>query len=146
MRAPGPRGHFLLGSLPAVRRDPLQLLLQSFHDYGDVVRFRFGPMTAHLVSAPAFVQQVLVDRQASYGKNTRGYNNLRYVLGNGLLTAQGEVWKRHRRIAQPAFHKHRIAGFAESMVRAAEDAVLRLEPRRGAEVDLSAECCRSGPV
>ena len=120
-RAPGPRGHPLLGSLPMVRRDPLRVFTQSFAEYGDVVRFRFGPLVAHLVSSPSGVNHVLAENNKNYGKQTRGYAALRYVLGNGLLTSEGEFWKRQRRIAQPAFHRQRIGGFARAMVRASED-------------------------
>jgi len=125
--APGPRGHPLLGSLPLVRRDPIRVFLQSFRDYGDVVRFRFGPLVAHLVSSPAGVNHVLAENNKNYGKQTRGYAALRYVLGNGLLTSEGEFWKRQRRIAQPAFHRQRIASFAAAMVRAAEECCEKLE-------------------
>jgi cytochrome P450 len=140
--APGPRGHPLLGSLPRARRDPIALFMKSFRDYGEVVRFRFGPKVAHLVSSPAGVNHVLAENNKNYGKQTRGYRNLRYVLGNGLLTSEGETWKRQRRIAQPAFHRQRIAGFAQTMVRAAEEAAADLEPRRGLEVDLHHEMMR----
>ncbi|HET7786576.1 MAG TPA: cytochrome P450 [Myxococcales bacterium] len=141
-RAPGPRGHLLLGSLPEVRRDPIRMFLEAFHAYGDVVRFRFGPMVGHLVSSPAGVNHVLAENNKNYGKRTRGYRNLRYVLGNGLLTSEGEFWKRQRRIAQPAFHRQRIAGFAGAMVRAAEEAAASLEARRGADVDMHQEMMR----
>ena len=116
--------------------------MDSFRDYGEVVRLRFGPMIAHLVSSPAGVAHVLAENNKNYGKQTRGYRNLRYVLGNGLLTSEGETWKRQRRIAQPAFHRQRIAGFATTMVRAAEDATAGLESRRGHEVDVHHEMMR----
>ena len=140
--APGPRGHPLLGSLPRARRDPIALFMDSFRDYGEVVRFRFGSMVGHLVSSPAGVNHVLAENNKNYGKQTRGYRNLRYVLGNGLLTSEGETWKRQRRIAQPAFHRQRIAGFAQAMVRAAEDAAADLESRRGLEIDMHHEMMR----
>jgi len=140
--APGPRGHPLLGSLPRVRRDPISLFMDSFRDYGEVVRFRFGPMVAHLISSPAGANHVLAENNKNYGKQTRGYRNLRYVLGNGLLTSEGEAWRRQRRIAQPAFHRQRIAGFAQTMVRAAEDVASDLESRRGREIDMHHEMMR----
>src|SRR5437870_9383774 len=129
--APGPRGHPLLGSLPRARRDPIALFMDSFRDYGEVVRFRFGSMVGHLVSSPAGVNHVLAENNKNYGKQTRGYESLRYVLGNGLLTSEGDFWKRQRRIAQPAFHRSRIASFAQTMVRAASATAARLETRRG---------------
>jgi cytochrome P450 len=141
-KAPGPRGHLLLGSLPRARRDPIRLFVESFREYGDVVRFRFGPMIGHLISSPAGVNHVLAENNRNYGKQTRGYRNLRYVLGNGLLTSEGEFWKRQRRIAQPAFHRQRIAGFATAMVRAAEEAAQRLSARRGEIVDAHHEMMR----
>jgi cytochrome P450 len=140
--APGPRGHPLLGSLPRARRDPISLFMDSFRDYGEVVRFHFGPMVAHLISSPAGAIHVLAENNKNYGKQTRGYRNLRYVLGNGLLTSEGEAWRRQRRIAQPAFHRQRIAGFAQTMVRAAEDVASDLESRRGREIDMHHEMMR----
>jgi cytochrome P450 len=116
--------------------------MSSFRDYGEVVRFRFGPMVAHLVSSPEGIHHVLAENNRNYGKQTRGYRNLRYILGNGLLTSEGETWKRQRRIAQPAFHRQRVAGFAAAMVRAAEHATAGLESRRGSEVDLHHEMMR----
>ena len=140
--APGPRGHPLLGSLPDVRRDPIRLFVDSFRRYGDVVRFRFGPMVAHLISAPAGVNHVLAENHRNYGKQTRGYRNLRYVLGNGLLTSEGDLWKRQRRIAQPAFHRQRIAGFGATMARTAREAAQSLSARRGQTIDLHHEMMR----
>jgi cytochrome P450 len=141
MLAPGPKGQLLLGSLPAARRDPLRLFLGGFNEFGDVVRFRFGPMTAHLVSGPAGVNHVLAENNKNYGKQTRGFKNLRRVLGNGLLTAEGDFWKRQRRIAQPAFHRERISSFGATMVRAAERSAGRLEQTR-APVDVAEEMMR----
>ena len=129
--APGPPGHFFLGSLPDARRDPIGLFLGARQQYGDLVRFRFGPMTAHLVASPAGVNQVLAENNKSYGKKTRGFDQLRLILGNGLLTAEGELWKRQRRIAQPAFHRQRIASFAQTMVRASEECAARWEKTTG---------------
>jgi len=140
--APGPRGHPFLGSLPEVRRDPIGLFLESFRRYGEVVRFRFGPKIAHLISGPAGINHVLAENHRNYGKQTRGYRNLRYVLGNGLLTSEGDLWKRQRRIAQPAFHRQKIAGFGETMVRAARETAEALAARRGETVDLHHEIMR----
>src|SRR5688572_6150988 len=77
----------LLGLYPELRRDPLATLTDLARQ-GPVVRFRAGPMRFVLVSGPDEVEQVLVTRSKSYGKTTRGYDVLRLVLGNGLVTSQ----------------------------------------------------------
>jgi cytochrome P450 len=118
--APGPRGHFLVGVLPELRRDPLALLTRLAREYGDVVHFRAGPIDVHLVTDPAGVQHVLQDNNRNYGKQTRGFQKLRLVLGQGLLTSEGDFWRRQRRIAQPGFHKEKIRRFADQMTRATE--------------------------
>src|SRR5207248_10627132 len=141
-RAPGPFGHPVLGSLPEARRDPLRLFMRAFREHGEVVRFRFGPLAAHLVSSPAGVNHILAENNKNYGKQTRGYAALRYVLGNGLLTSEGDFWKRQRRIGQPAFHRQRIAGFASAMVRAAEECSEKLAQSRGQTVDVHHEMMR----
>ena len=88
--------------------------------HGDVVRLRFGGITGHLISDPERVRGVLQERHRLYSTATRGFLKLRLVLGLGLLTAEGESWLRNRRIAQPAFARRRLEGFAERMAAAGE--------------------------
>lgn len=142
--APGPRSLKPLGLLGEVRRAPLRLFAESFERYGDVSRLRFGNIGAHLVRGPANVQHILQTHSRNYGKQTRGFEMLRLILGQGLLTSEGDFWLRQRRIAQPAFHRTRIAGFALEMGRAAEESAGRLEraARTGAIVDVAAEMMR----
>ncbi len=85
---------------------------------GDVVCLKFPGRTGFLLRHPDQIKQVLVDDHKKFGKNTHGYNMLRIALGDGLVTSQGEHWRRQRRIAQPAFHHQRIAAFGEVMTKA----------------------------
>jgi cytochrome P450 len=111
-----PKAHFLLGHLPELSRDHLGFVLDTARRYGDFVPLKFGRRTTVLLSNPRDVEDVLVTRQRNF---TKGYfyRILGTLLGNGLLTSEGEFWLRQRRLAQPAFHRERINGYAEAMVR-----------------------------
>ncbi|MSP74457.1 MAG: cytochrome P450 [Myxococcales bacterium] len=109
-------GDPVLGNIRAVMRDTLGFLVKAQTEHGDVVRCDFGPMVAHLVSSPSGVRHVLQDNHRAYDKQTRGYLKLRGLLGQGLLTSEGDFWKRQRRIAQPAFHREHLASFADRFV------------------------------
>jgi cytochrome P450 len=116
--APLFRGHPILGAGPLFRTRPIQRLFEITEACGDVARLRFPvkPRIAHLLRHPDHVRHVLVDNAKNYGKQTRGYAKLRGILGSGLVTSEGDFWKRQRRIANPAFHRERIARFSELMV------------------------------
>jgi cytochrome P450 len=119
-RAPGPRGHPLIGNLVAFRRDVLGLLLESRRRFGDVVRFTLGPMLIHLVSHPDHVRQVLVTHQHHYNKATRSTAKSRGICGESLLTASGDFWLRQRRLMQPVFGQSRLAAFDTLIVEAVD--------------------------
>lgn len=116
----------VLGSLLDMRRDAIGLFMKAA-TLGDVVHLHFPTQEAVLLNHPDHIRRVLVDEYRSFGKQTRGYNALRLGLGNGLVTSEGDFWRRQRRIAQPAFHRRKIAGFAETMVTATTDMVDRWE-------------------
>ncbi len=121
-RAPEPSGADpILGHLREGVGDPLHAFLRWRAEVGDVARIRLGAVTAHLVSHPDLVREILQGRHREFVKPLYGRRNLSKILGNGLLVSEGEFWLRQRRIAQPAFHKKRIDGFAERMVLAAEE-------------------------
>lgn len=121
--APSPPQLPVLGHFHVFGRGPdrLDRVLDLPRRYGDVVRLRFGGIHAHLVANPDLVQEVLHARNREFDKHTRGTYKLRLVLGLGLLTSEGSFWLRQRRISQPAFHRRKIASFAERMVTAAEE-------------------------
>lgn len=130
-----------LATLREFRRDALEFLCRISNTHGDVVRWRIGPMPIYLLRHPDAVQRVLVDHSRNYDKKTRGYDTLRLFLGNGLLTSEGSFWRRQRRIAQPAFHRQRIAGFGKTMVSLTEDMMRAWERHadRGEPVDVAEE-------
>jgi cytochrome P450 len=124
---PGPRGHFLLGSLPAIRRDRVQFLVDLRRDYGDVVRIRVGPVEALAIFHPDAIQRVMQDNQANYSKDTIAFNSMRLIFGNGLITSNGDFWLRQRRLMQPSFHKERINRLCDMIVQQTRMALDALE-------------------
>ena len=114
--APGPRGDRLVGNLRAFRRDVLGLMLESSREYGDVVRFHLGPFVVHLLNHPDHVEHVLQSHARNYDKATRSSAKIRAISGDSLLTSNGELWRRQRRLMQPSFHRQRIAGLAGQMI------------------------------
>jgi cytochrome P450 len=140
-KAPTLPGEGVLGHIRDIQEDRLGFLLRAREACGDVSRFRFILLPAHVVAHPDHVKHVLVDNHRAYDKQTKGFKTIRLVLGNGLLTSEGDFWLRQRRIAQPAFHKERIAGFGEVMVRAALDTARswRAVAQSGGTVDIAAD-------
>jgi len=132
-----------LGMLPAVRRDPIGVFMKAAREFGDVVYFKIGPRRGFLVSNPDAVRHVLQDNARNYHKSPL-YDKLRMFLGNGLLTSEDDFWLRQRRIAQPAFHRQRMAGLAQMMADAARDAAGRWAPlaSTGQPVDVDEEMMR----
>lgn len=103
-RAPGPKGSSLIwGSLPAFQADTLGFLTQAVRNHGDIVRFRFGPITAHVVNHPDFVEHVLSRNSKNYDKTTRSAGRIAATTGQSLLSSNQKTWQRHRKLIQPAF-------------------------------------------
>jgi len=143
--APGPKGVPWFGSTLRAWKDPLDLFLESQATYGDIVRFRFGPFTYYLVNDPDVVKHVLVDNPKGYTKS-RNYLGLKLVLGDGLLISEGDHWRRQRKLAQPAFHRDRLAGFARTMTECTRSTIdrWRIELSEGASetIDIHEEMMR----
>jgi cytochrome P450 len=110
---PGPRGNFFLGSLSDFRSNPLRLLLRLWRDYGDVCRFRLGWTEFYLVSHPDLITHVLVDKDKRYRKSRLDIQALGPFLGQGLLTSEGDLWKRQRRLLQPLFSQQMFEAYAQ---------------------------------
>ena len=120
--SPGPSERFFgLSFYRKVRRDRLGALRELSQRYGDVATFRVGVQRLVLLNHPDFVEDILVTRARLFKKG-RALERAKRLLGEGLLTSEGDLHRRQRRLAQPAFHKTRIAGYAETMGVAADAA------------------------
>ena len=116
---PGPPGRFLLGHLPELRRDPLEFLVSCARDYGDVARYRVLHVDVYLISHPDDIETVLHTNSQNFVKG-RSLRASRALLGNGLLSSEGELWRRQRRMVQPAFQRDRIAANGSAIVDSAQ--------------------------
>jgi cytochrome P450 len=125
----------VLGYL-AFRRDPLNYLTRLAREHGDIVYFNVGAQRAYLLNHPDLVRDVLVNHQDHFHKG-RALQRSKRLLGEGLLTSEGEHHRRQRRLAQPAFHKKRIESYGDVMVAYAARQTARW--RDGANVDIARE-------
>jgi cytochrome P450 len=122
-----------------IARNPLAMMLAMRNEHGDIAHWKIGPQPIYLFSHPDLIRDVLVTNGKNFHKS-RGLERAKRLLGNGLLTSEGEFHLRQRRLAQPAFHKQRIASYAASMVGYAERTSSRWHD--GATVDMHFEMMR----
>lgn len=131
------------GAFREFLRDPLGYQLRARERFGDVFRFRIGPLIAHFLYHPDHVRRVLIDHQKNYPRGWH-YRLVRHLLGNNLVVSEGEYWRRQRRLAQPAFQRQRLSGYAQVMVDATSRMLARWEQvaAAGEDLDIAAEMTR----
>jgi cytochrome P450 len=116
-RPPGPEGTRVMGVMKEFNRDSLGFIERAHRDYGDIVWTRFLYVPALFLYHPNEIEYVLATNAKNFRKAmTLRSNFFQALVGNGLLTSEGEEWKRQRRLTSPAFHRHRIANYADTMV------------------------------
>ena len=107
--------------------------------YGDISYFKLGPQEAFFLNHPDFIKDVLVTNSQNFMKGL-ALQRAKRLLGEGLLTSEGEFHRRQRRLAQPAFHRARVASYAAVMIDYA--ALMRERWRDGETLDISEEMMR----
>jgi cytochrome P450 len=115
---PGPSSWPFLGNLLDFRAagDAATYFDRLWRTYGDTVRFKLLGTNAVLVSHPDALKQVLSTRRERYIKG-KIYDSPRGILGDGLVTLEGDPWKARRAMAQPAFHRQSLAKLTAVMAR-----------------------------
>jgi cytochrome P450 len=120
-------------------RNRLEVMEYVATRYGDEARLPLGPKTLHVFNHPDYAKHVLADNAANYQKGI-GQVHARRVIGDGLLTSEGELWRKQRKTIHPVFLAKRIARQAAVMAEEAEKLVTRLRERVGGEpLDIRAE-------
>lgn len=112
---PGPPRSGLWGQARAYGADAPGFLLGLVSEYGDVVRFHLGPIESYLLNRPDYVHRVLVSDHRACPRHLSA-KVVRWILGEGLLTLEGEAHRKRRRAVAPAFHTARLEGWADMIV------------------------------
>ena len=109
-------GNPIFGSIHLFAKDPLKFFIDYQYQYDGIFRVKSPSYLEQIVvvSKPDYVKHILQDNNKNYHKSF-GYTIMKLLLGNGLLTSEGDFWRRQRRLAQPAFHRDRLAAFVKIM-------------------------------
>jgi cytochrome P450 len=136
---PGPKSNSPLGHLVEVRRDILGFLTRVAAEFGDVAYFRIGHLRIVLLSHPDYVKEVLLTNNRNFVKG-RPLKLAKWLLGEGLLTSEGDFHARQSRIVQPSLHSQRLHTYGSVMT----DYAVRLSDRwqAGITVDIAHEMAR----
>jgi cytochrome P450 len=126
--------------LPGVMRNPFGYLMATAARYEGLVRLDVGPFHIYLVSHPDYVRRVLVENDENYYKGSI-MDGIRVALGNGLFTADGDLWRRQRRLMVPVFHRRHVVRMVDTMTAVADEQMQSWTPRieRGEPVDMLSE-------
>jgi cytochrome P450 len=139
---PQVKGDFLLGNLSQMIANPFQALCDWQREYGDLVSFRLATRQFYLFSHPKLIEQALIKQGDVFVKTYHPKKpvGLALVLGQGLITSQGDVWQRQRRLMQPVFQRSNITALLPQIATAGSNMLDRWRKLgEGAEVNLPAE-------
>ena len=120
---PAPKGNFFLGNALELNKDILGFFNHCTEQYGKIVPLRLGLTPACLISEPKYIEQILQEREL-FVKNTPDWRTVRTLVGQGLVTSEGDFWARQRRMIQPVFHQQRINAYGETMIQYTKDLIL----------------------
>jgi cytochrome P450 len=138
-RPPGPKPHFLIGNFPLGSRDPLNVFREWARQFGDIFYYRAGWIHVYFLNHPDYIEAALVNQHLNLLKD-RVIRNSRWLFGQGLLTSEGSLWLRQRRLSQPAFQRERIVSYAHTMTAYAEETVASWQD--GQVLDVHSEMMR----
>ncbi len=136
---PGPKPQPLVGNALQMRKGALDFMTSLQRTYGDAASFHFGRTPAVLFTRPEAIRYVLIENARNF-LNRPVFESLRLILGDGLLTIDGEFHRQQRRMIQPAFHKQRVESYVETMITCTERMLEEWTP--GSQRDIAHEMTR----
>jgi len=110
------KGLPVLGSLLELYADPRLFFEKLQRNYGDIVRFKMANFDSIAIFDPELIGEVFVSKHQDYVKNRVFWDNVKEVFGNGLLTNEGQPWKKQRKLASPSFRPKSVATYIDSMI------------------------------
>jgi cytochrome P450 len=113
----------LLSHMRGMGRDPTQTIAERFERYGDLYYLRFLGRDVYVTRDPEHIQQILIAQADRFAKPMQGLvaRQLAFLLGKGLLNSNGELWRRQRRLIQPAFRRERLDAYARLVIALSEE-------------------------
>ena len=142
---PQVKGDFLLGNLRQMIANPLRAFYDWHRDYGDLVSFRLATRQFYLFSHPKLIEQALIRQSDIFRKiyNPEKPTGIALILGQGLVTSQGDLWQRQRQLMQPVFQRSNVTTLLPLMVTAGNNMLNRWRQLgEGAHLNLSNEMTR----
>lgn len=130
----------IFGHILEFRKGPLKFIQQCHDELGDIAWLQSPFRDITLVFKPDYVKFILQENNKEFRKSF-GYDELKILLGQGLLTSEGEVWMKQRRLAQPAFHKERMVHLVSIMVDVVNETVANYKKqfKSGEEINITFE-------
>lgn len=135
----------VIGGIPALMRHNLAFLSQARERVGDIYRLELGLLSMTMLNRPEHIQHVFIDNASNYRKEGAMWAALRNIFGNSLPVAEGEIWRRQRRMMQPHFHQRELAVLCDLMVDAIDECVDRW-PRPNAPGEVFDVAAASIPI
>lgn len=141
-----PSGRWFVGHLWEFKQRPLDIMAAWRRQHGDLVRFRLGTRSCYLLSHPDLAEEALLHRPDDFGKiyDPGKPTGLGLVLGNGLLTSEGSLWKKNRRLIQPVFQRQRVTTMAREIATVGKELLQRWDAEdRPQSMDVAVEMMKA---
>lgn len=114
-------------------RNPFSFLSKCVEEYGDIVLLDVGNYKFYLISSLDYIEQILVKNSSNFGKSDSG--KLMYkILGNGLVSSEGNFWQRQRKLVQPAFHHKHLVNFQDLILSSTNRSIANWESGETREI------------